>query len=91
MGIIMEEVSQPEVELMDEEDLQEKALLGTILIDKFEKEVTDAASHIEVGSERRASRLYDPRLLHDPDLTQSLLSGPSSKLPFQIVEEESDR
>lgn len=50
MDTIMEEANPEE---MDAEDLAEKALIGNLLIDKYEKEVDDTVSHAASVSSRR--------------------------------------
>ena len=61
----------------DEEDLQEKAMIGNLLARNYEREISDSASN----SAMRVSRQADYSQIgqgEDQDLTQSLLSGQNS-------------
>ena len=68
-------------EQFDEEDLQEKAMIGNLLKREYERGISECASN--AGGKKSSSKRNSQQFEHneEQDLTQSLLSGNSTKEP----------
>ena len=78
-------------EQFDEEDLQEKAMIGNLLKREYERGISECASN---AGGRKSSKRNSQQLEQngDQDLTQSLLSANSTKEPqYSLLELPQDQ
>ena len=79
-------------EQFDEEDLQEKAMIGNLLKREYERGISECASNAG-GNKKSSSKRNSQQFEHneEQDLTQSLLSANSTKEPqYSLLEAPQD-